>query len=100
MEEITLKDVLDVVLDLKQEMKEMKQEMKQEMQEMRQDMNQMNVRIEKLEKGQKEIIREQVDTRDIVRIIVDKIGQIDKKLDEQAKDKCMFHKTLVGAKSN
>jgi hypothetical protein len=35
---------------------------------------------------------------DGVKIIVDKIGEIDRKLDAQAKDRCIFHKTLVGAK--
>lgn len=121
MEEVTLKDVLNVVLDVKQEMKEMKQELQQEMSGMQGQMNgmqkqmngmqdqmngmqneikQMNKRIESLEEGQKQILREQVDTREIVKIIVDKIGEIDRKLDAQAKDKCMFHKTLVGAKSN
>lgn len=111
MEEVTLKDVLNVVLDvkqeLKQEMKEMKQELKQEMSGMQDQINgmqneikQMNKRIESLEEGQKQIIREQADTREIVKIIVDKIGEIDRKLDAQVKDKCMFHKALVGVKSN
>ena len=98
MEEATLKEILNVVLDVKQELKEFKQEMKQEM-------NQINERVTTLEDGQKtmqkqidEILREQADTRDIVKIIVNKLGEIDRKINEQAKDRCMFHKTLVGAK--
>ena len=98
MEEATLKEILNVVLDVKQELKEFKQEMKQEM-------NQINERVTTLEDGQKtmqkqidEILREQVDTRDIVKIIVNKLGEIDRKINEQAKDRCMFHKTLVGSK--
>lgn len=115
MEEITLKEILNVVLDVKQELKQemqdmkselreemqdMKSELREEMQDMKTEMEKMNERIGALEKTQKEIIREQVDTREIIKIIVDKIGEIDRKLDAQAKDKCIFHKTLVGAKNN
>ena len=116
MEEATLKEILNVVLDVKQELKEFKQEtnqkfeeMDQQFEEMKQEMNQkferMNERITTLEEGQKtmqkqidEILREQADTRDIVKIIVNKIGEIDRKIDAQANDRCIFHKTLVGAK--
>ncbi len=116
MEEVTLKEILNVVLDVKQELKELKQEtnqkfeeMNQKIEEMKQEMNQkfeeMNERITTLEERQNtmqkqidQILREEVDTRDIVKIIVDKIGEIDRKIDALAKDKCIFHKTLVGAK--
>ena len=112
MEEATLKEILNVVLDVKQELKEFKQEtnqkfekMDQQFEEMKQEINQINERVTTLEEGQKtmqkqidEILREQADTRDIVKIIVNKLGEIDRKINEQAKDRCMFHKTLVGAK--
>ena len=111
MEEVTLKDVLNVVLDVKQELQETKQELREEMKQMEQGLNQrmdkmdqrmdkMDQRMDQMQKDIKEIKLEQVDTREIVKIIVDKIGEIDRKLDAQAKDKCIFHKTLVGAKSN
>lgn len=93
MEEVTLKDVLNVVLDVKQELKQEMNQMKQEMNEMKQDIVEMKQDIKKIK-------LEQADTRTIVGIIVEKIGEIDRKLDAQAKDKCIFHKTLVGAKCN
>ena len=105
MEEATLKEILNVVLDVKQELREFKQETNKKFEEMKQEMNQINEQITTLEEGQKtmqkqidEILREQVDTRDIVKIIVNKLGEIDRKINEQANDKCIFHKTLVGAK--
>lgn len=105
MEEVTLKEILNVVLDVKKELTEFKQEMKQEMKEMKQEMKQMNERITALEEGQKAmqkqidaILREEADTRDIVKIIIDKIAELDRKIDTLAKDKCIFHKTLVGTK--
>ena len=105
MEEATLKEILNVVLDVKQELREFKQETNKKFEEMKQETNQINERVTTLEDGQKtmqkqidEILREQVDTRDIVKIIVNKLGEIDRKINEQANDKCIFHKTLVGAK--
>lgn len=98
MEEVTLKEILNVVLDVKQELKELKQETNQKFEEMNERITALEERQNTMQKQIDQILREEVDTRDIVKIIVDKIGEIDRKIDALAKDKCIFHKTLVGAK--
>ena len=58
MEEITLKDVLDVVIDMKVDLKEVKQEMKQMREEMDNGFIKVNERIDAVEKEQQEMKQE------------------------------------------
>ena len=72
MEEVTLKDVLNVVVEMKQEMLEMKQEQ----QEMKQKMIEMDEKIDRnFEETQNMILKLQEDVTIEIKTIVDRIGE-------------------------
>ena len=94
MEETTLKQILDVVIDIKTEQKEMKQEqaeMKQTMNKIERRLNGIEQRLDNVETDQKEmkqvqnimcenikyLLAEQVDTKNIVIELVNKVGEMD-----------------------
>lgn len=87
MEETTLKQILDVVVDIKTEQKEMKQTMNK----MEQRLDKIEGRLDNVEAEQKEmkqvqnvmcqdikyLLDEQADTKNIVIELVNKVGEMD-----------------------
>ena len=105
-----MKQELNQRMDIMQEdmnnMQEDMNNMKEDMNNMKEDINGMKIDmkvmkqdIEEMKVDIKIIKWEQSDTTHIVKTIVNQIGEINRKINEQAKDKCAFHKTLVGAKA-
>ena len=112
MEEVILKEVLNVVVDIKQEvtnmkqelnqridtiqdeMKEMKQELNQRMDIMQDDINDMKIEMKEMKQEMQEmkvdmkVMRwEQLDTIYIVKAIINELGEMNKKIKSQSGDK-------------
>lgn len=86
MEEVTLKDVLNVVLDVKQELNQRMDKMQEDMNNMKTDMNDMKIDMKVMKQDMKDVkvdirtIRwEQSDTKDIVKLVITNLGEINKK---------------------